>query len=106
MTTTPVEAEAFRLFREDLFQHIEEAEYLAEAQSWSESQRESARALIGDLVTAIRGLLAQHDPPKVAGQRLCPTCNTYWPCPGIHTIYAVLKDPRREFVKLVQARRP
>jgi hypothetical protein len=105
ITTTPVEAEAFRLLSADLYQHIDEAENLADSGPWAEQDQEPIRLVIHDLVTVVRCLLAHHEPPKAAANRHCPSCNTSWPCPGVHHIHKVLKDPEREFVRLVQARR-
>ena len=106
LTTTPVEADAFRLLRDNLYEHLEEAEYLADAGNWSEAQRDSIRAVISDLVTIVRGLIAQHEAPKTAAPKHCQACGTAWPCPGFHTIYKLVKNPNGEFVKLIQARRP
>src|SRR5262245_29038470 len=103
-TTSPIEAEAFRLLRDNLYEHLEEAEYLADAGPWSPEQAESIRTVMSALVTIIRSLMAQHDPPRAPARRYCATCNTYWPCPGIYAIYKVLKDPDGELVKLIRAR--
>jgi hypothetical protein len=94
-------SEAHRLLRNDLYMHLEEAEYLAEYDTWSTKQQRSARAVIPNLVTVIRGMVVLHDGPS--GR--CPTCGTAWPCQNFEAIHRLVKNPDGEFVKLVDARR-
>lgn len=94
-------SEAHRLLRNDLYMHLEEAEYLAEYEGWTMKQQRTARAVIPNLVTVIRGIVVMHDS---RGDR-CPTCETPWPCVNFETIHRLVKHPDAEFVKLVQARR-
>jgi hypothetical protein len=101
MNISPVEAEAFRLLRDDLYQHLLEAEYLAtQNDTWSEEQAERAHEVIPDLVTVIRGLVVMHEGPEE-----CTTCHKPWPCVQFATIHQLVKDPDRLFGKLLTARR-
>lgn len=94
---TPLLAEAFHLLQQDLYRHIEEAEYLADEQ-WSDEQSELVRLLLSDLVSVIRGVLVGH---KAQGGD-CQTCGIAWPCSVITTIHALVKDPDFHFVALMQ----
>lgn len=91
-------SEAHRLLRNDLYMHLEEAEYLAEFDGWTMKQQRTARAVIPNLVTVIRGIVVMHDGPK--GR--CPTCDTTWPCQNFETIHRLIKNPDGEFVKLME----
>ncbi|MFL6141511.1 MAG: hypothetical protein ACJ72N_06535 [Labedaea sp.] len=104
-TMSPVEVEAFRLLRDHLYARLEEAEYLADDGPWSPDTQQSVRTVMANLVTLLRALIAHHDVPPATKPRTCPTCNTYWPCRGLHVIYDVLRDPHRELVKVISARR-
>ena len=98
-TLSPALADAGHLLHEDLYDHLHEAEYLAEQDDeWSADDKEAARRLIGDLVRVIRGLLIEHR-PRSSGD--CRICTSAWPCPVVTTIHAVVKDPQRQFVALV-----
>ena len=94
-------AEAHRLLRNDLYMHLEEAEYLAEYDTWSTKQQRSARAVIPNLVTVIRGLVVLHD--DRTGK--CPRCGTAWPCEEFESIHRLVKTPQSEFVELMEARK-
>ncbi|MGQ0715935.1 MAG: hypothetical protein ACT4NP_01240 [Pseudonocardiales bacterium] len=98
-TPSPALAEASHLLHEDLYNHLHEAEYLAEQDGeWSTDDRETARKLIGDLVLVIRGLVGEH---RLQSSGNCQTCPSAWPCPVVTTIHALVKDPQRQFVALV-----
>ena len=57
-TPTPALADAGHLLHDDLYVHLDEADYLAEQDDeWSAADIQTARGLIGDLVLVIRGLL-------------------------------------------------
>ncbi len=94
-------SEAHRLLRNDLYLHLEEAEYLAEFDGWTMKQQRTARAVIGNLVTVIRGIIVLHDDRSDR----CPSCATTWPCNNFETIHRLVKNPDGEFVKLVKAQR-
>ncbi|HEV2782319.1 MAG TPA: hypothetical protein VGX25_23250 [Actinophytocola sp.] len=107
MSTPPLQVEAYRLLREDLYKHLEEAEYLAtKYEPWSPEDGESARLVIADLVTVIRAMIAMHDSPDRVEPCGCQTCGTTWPCLALRTIHRLIKDPDGEFVKLVRRREP
>lgn len=93
--------EAYRLLRNDLYMHLEEAEYLAGYDRWTDKQQRTARAIIPNLVTVIRGLVVLHDGPT--GK--CPRCGTAWPCEEFESIHRLVKCPQSEFVKLMEDRR-
>lgn len=97
---SPVQADAYRLVHQDLYRHLDEAEFLAaKYDEWSEEDSQTARELIPDLITVIRGLVVMHEPPQ-GGHGMCRTCAAMWPCRAIETIHGLLKDPDRQFVKL------
>jgi hypothetical protein len=101
MDISLVEADAFRLLRDDLYRHIHEAEYLAtDHETWTEEQAERAHDLIPDLVTVIRGLVVMHEGPE-----RCATCHARWPCEQFATIHRLVKDPDHAFGTLLTERR-
>jgi hypothetical protein len=101
-TLSPVVSDAFKLLRQDLYLHLDNAEFLAAGYDiWSETEIESARALIQDLVTVLRGVVALHDTPY--GAR-CKVCDGTWPCQAFETIHKLLKDPDKQFVKILNQR--
>ncbi|HEX5403457.1 MAG TPA: hypothetical protein VFX16_14265 [Pseudonocardiaceae bacterium] len=96
----PALADAFRLLRQDISGYLDEAEFLATKLSeWSEEDAQSARNLVPDLTTIVRGILLDH---KESSAETCPTCNTRWPCSTVRTIHGLVKDPTHEFVKIAQ----
>ncbi|MGI9062640.1 MAG: hypothetical protein ACR2FQ_02290 [Pseudonocardiaceae bacterium] len=98
-TLSPALADAGRRLHDDLYNHLDEADYLAEQDDeWSADDTETAHNLIGDLVLVIRGLLIEHR-PQSSGD--CRICTSAWPCPVVTTIHATVKDPQRQFVALV-----
>ncbi|MGH3719755.1 MAG: hypothetical protein ACRDRI_13150 [Pseudonocardiaceae bacterium] len=98
-TTSPVVTDAFRLLCRDLYEHLEEAECLASKfTEWCDEDVATARKLIPDLITVIRGLVLEHQTTPSGNCRTCPSA---WPCPVVTTIHALVKDPDREFVALV-----
>jgi hypothetical protein len=97
---TPALAEAFRLLRQDIYGYLDEAEFLStKLTEWTEEDAESARRLVPDLVTIVRGILADH---KETAAATCPRCNTRWPCSTVNTIHALVKNPDHEFLKIIQ----
>lgn len=99
-TISPVCADAFRLLCTNLYGHLDEADSLAtKADEWCEDDVDTARKLIPDLVTVIRGMVVEHE-PRPSGE--CQVCSSAWPCPVVTTIHALVKDPHREFVALLQ----
>jgi hypothetical protein len=102
-TLPPVFADAFRLPREDLCNHLEEADSLANQDNeWSTADSETVRELINDLLLVIRGLMFEH---KLQTNGDCRTCAAVWPCPMITSIHAFVKDPERQFVTLAHRAR-
>lgn len=86
--------------RQDLYLHLDTAEAVATSRSgWSEEDIVTARAVIEDLVTVIRGVVALHDTPD--GTR-CRTCDMVWPCQALETLHSLMKSPDREFVRIVR----
>jgi hypothetical protein len=97
-TVSPVMADAFRLLRQDLYHHLDEAEFLAlKYDEWTEKDSDAARELIPDLVLVIRGMLIDH---KIRPDGDCRTCASAWPCPVVALIHGLVKDPERQFVAL------
>ncbi|GDY29553.1 hypothetical protein [Gandjariella thermophila] len=96
----PITEDAFALLRNDIYEHIDEAEALsARFGAWTNEDIRTARILIPDLVTVIRGLLVEH-PVRASGN--CPTCTAPCPCPVVVSIHKLVKDPERHFVTLVE----
>ncbi len=96
---SPIITDAFGLLRTDLYEHLDEAEFLASKyDEWSGQDVDAARKLIPDLVVVIRGMLADH---QMAPDGNCGICRSAWPCPVVTTIHALVKDPAREFVAIV-----
>ncbi|HET9255936.1 MAG TPA: hypothetical protein VFO16_12135 [Pseudonocardiaceae bacterium] len=99
-TIPPALADAFDLLRDDLHSHLDEADKLAtKTGQWSRDDLDSARKLIPELVTMIRGLVVEHRPQPSGA---CQICGSTWPCPVVTTVHALVKDPDREFVALAQ----
>ncbi len=99
-TISSVHADAFRLLRTDLCEHLCEAEDLAHrTDEWSTEDMDSLRRLIPDLLVAIRGLLIEHEVTPIGG---CRTCASSWPCPVMTTLHALVKDPDREFAAILR----
>ncbi|MBV9143897.1 MAG: hypothetical protein JO115_23755 [Pseudonocardiales bacterium] len=97
---SPVLTDAFQLLRDDLYEHLSEAEFLAtKVIEWSDEDVDAARILIPDLVLVIRGLLIEH---QLTPHGTCCICTLEWPCPVVTRIHALVKDPEREFVALVR----
>ncbi|HEV2783994.1 MAG TPA: hypothetical protein VGX25_31790 [Actinophytocola sp.] len=97
---SPVLSSAFHLLRQDIYLHLDGAELTAtEPAVWSEEDIQSARALIQDLVTVVRGVVALHDTPN--GTR-CRTCDMAWPCQALETLHRLVKNPDGEFVKILK----
>ncbi len=98
-TSSPILTDAFRLLCTDLYEHLDEAEFLASKyDEWSGEDVDAARKLIPDLVVVIRGMLADH---QVTPDGNCGICRSGWPCPVVTTIHALVKDPDREFVAIL-----
>jgi hypothetical protein len=96
----PVVARAFALLRNELYQHLEEAECLAEYdREWSEDDEDAARKVINDLATVIRGMVADH---RERESGACASCGYVCPCPTVVTIYGLVTDPERQFAALVR----
>ena len=98
-TLSPALADAGHLLHDDLYVHLDEADYLTEQDDeWSPADIQTARGLIGDLVLVIRGLLVEYRPQSSGA---CRICTSAWPCPVVTTIHAFVKDPQHQFVALV-----
>jgi hypothetical protein len=103
-TLSPVVSDALSLLRQDLYLHLDEAEAHASSYTrWSEDDIERARALIQDLVTVIRGVVALHDTAGPRGH--CRVCDGIWPCKAFETIHRLVKDPNAEFTKIIKSLR-
>lgn len=90
---------AYRLLREHLYRYLDEAEYLAmKCADWTDTDSDTARDLIPDLVDAIRTSLAAHTADD-ADQ--CVPCERPWPCRTVQTIHGVITDPSRNFQPLL-----
>ncbi len=99
----PAVADAFRLLRQDISGYLDEAEFLAtKVGGWSLEDALSARNLVPDLTTIVRGILLDH---KETSAATCPTCNTRWPCSTVRTIHGLVTDPTHEFMKIAQRAR-
>lgn len=96
---SPAVADAFHLLRNNLYEHLDEAEFLAmKYDPWTDVDERSARAVIPDLVTVIRVVLALHDTDT---HERCDNCNEKWPCRAFQQIHRLVKDPDREYGRLL-----
>lgn len=97
---TPALADAFRLLRQDIYGYLDEAEFLAtKLTEWTPDDARSARRLVPDLVTIVRGILLDH---KETAAGTCATCETGWPCSTVNTIHGLVTNPDREFLKIAR----
>lgn len=95
----PAVADAFRLLRHDLYAHLDEVEFLAMKYGpWVDADVTAARAVIPDLVTVVRVVLALHDTDTF---EVCDNCAEEWPCRAFQQIHRVVKDPDREYGRLL-----
>ncbi|WP_020671558.1 hypothetical protein [Amycolatopsis nigrescens] len=93
--------DAYDLLRDELYRYLDMAEYLAmKVASWGEADARSARRLIPDLVDVIRAVLMDHHENRYG---LCRCCLRAWPCASVQTVHRMLKDPEREFRRLLEA---
>jgi hypothetical protein len=96
---SPAVADAFQLLLNDLYAHLDEVEFLAmKYGDWTEEDTKSARAVIPDLVTVIRVVLALHDS---RAYEICDNCREAWPCEAFQQIHRLVKDPDGEYGKLL-----
>lgn len=102
MTTVPAAlADAFALLREDLYGHLDRAEYLAmQCTPWDAHDRATARRLIPDLVDVVRAALAVHESGR---HGRCRGCQRAWPCATVQAIHSTLRNPERAFVALSES---
>jgi hypothetical protein len=101
MDSSAMLAEAYQLVQQDLYHHLEQAEYLAE-DDWTDEKVELARALLPELCSVIRGVLAAHRPDSGGA---CATCGHRWPCSVVTLIHGLVKDPEFHFVRLLESQR-
>lgn len=103
MTTIPdAHEDARHPLRMNLYEHLDEAEFLAtKLTGWREDDIRSARLLIPDLVAVIRGMIIAHD-DGLAG--MCTRCESPWPCPDLVTIHRLVKTPDTEITALLRRR--
>lgn len=100
MNRSGLAVKAFSLLRNEVYQHIDEVESLAEEdREWSEEDMDTARTAIRDLVIVIRGMVADH---RERDSGTCASCGFVCPCPTVATIYGLVTDPQRQFAALVR----
>jgi hypothetical protein len=98
-TISPALADAYALLRQDLYEHLDEAECLGLTDDWTAAEQDSAHRLIADLVVVIRGMLAGHTENT---RGTCTKCSTGWPCDVVSTIHRLVKDPDNEFARILR----
>jgi hypothetical protein len=97
-TIPPALADAYALLRDNVYQHLDEAEFLAlKEDDWSAAEIDSVRRLFPDLLQVIRTLWHKHEP---TWNGRCRCCLRPWPCATAQAIHHELKDPGREFARL------
>ncbi|MGQ0778361.1 MAG: hypothetical protein ACT4NY_28795 [Pseudonocardiales bacterium] len=102
-TLSPLFADAFRLLRDDLYGHLDDAEFLTtKCDEWSDQDIDTAGELIVALVTVVRGLLIEHE-PQTSGE--CRICRSVFPCQVVTAIHGLLKDPEQEYIEMVRRAR-
>lgn len=101
MTTIPTAlADAYELLQQDLYGHLDRAEYLAmKVSKWDDRDAAAARRLIPDLTDVARAALLQHG---AGWHGRCRVCYAEWPCPTVQSIHQIVNDPRREFARLLR----
>lgn len=98
-TTSLVATDAIRQLRTNLYEHLDEAEgHATKLSRWSEEDIATARRLIPDLVTVIRGVISLH---ALGPSASCRTCGAAWPCQAFATMHRLVKDPDNEIVRLL-----
>jgi|tagenome__1003787_1003787.scaffolds.fasta_scaffold20447120_2 hypothetical protein len=98
-TTSPVAIDAIRQLRINLYEHLDEVEgHATKTTRWTEEDVETARRLIPDLVTVIRGIISLHEQGPSAS---CRTCGATWPCQAFEMVHRLVKDPDGEIVRLL-----
>jgi hypothetical protein len=105
MSIEPAEIDAIRLLRNDMAEHLENAEYLAEPPvTWDADEQQRAGLVIEQLVTVVRGVLITHDIEIEDGKsdRQCRTCETPWPCETYGTLHRLVKNPDSEMVRILK----
>jgi hypothetical protein len=108
MSIEPADLDAIRLLRNDMSEHLENAEYLAEPPvDWNAAQQAQAGLVIEQLVSVVRGAVITHDIVIEDGKsdRQCRTCETPWPCETYGTLHRLIKDPNAELVRILKTAR-
>ena len=109
MSIEPADIDAIRLLRNDISEHLENAEYFAEPPvDWTPEQQQQAGLVIEQLVTIVRGAVITHDiviEEDGTSDRLCRTCETPWPCETYGTLHRLIKDPDTELVRILKTAR-
>ena|SRR5947209_19048150 len=100
-TVSPALADAHRLLRTHLLGHLDAVEFFGRTDEWSETETETAHHIIDDLVTVIRGIIVGHEPN---GAGACGKCARTYPCDVVENVHKLLKDPEREFVRILRER--
>lgn len=95
---SPTLADAYSLLCGDIFLQLDEAEYLAQFEKWTDKDEALVRKVIPDLTTVIRGLVVLHQASDT-GQ--CTTCETVWPCRVTESIHSLVKNPERVFHQIL-----
>lgn len=96
---SPTLSAAYHLLRTEIYRHLDEAEYLAQFDTWDAMEQELARKVIPDLATVIRGMVAQHESTDDTGR--CKVCGIPWPCSVTETVHALVTDQERTFRKIL-----
>lgn len=99
MDECAVRADAYHLLQQDLYRHLEEAEYVAEdlLGDDDDAKIELGSKLLFELSAMLRGLVGLH---RTTPDGTCRTCAAPWPCHVLGTVYSMVKDPNRPFVDL------
>jgi hypothetical protein len=96
-------ADASFLLQQDLYSHLEEAEYLSDIDWTTEEQHELVRDLLSELPMLIRHTLAPH---RANEQGDCTACERPWPCQVVTTLHSLVKHPDNHFAKLTPQPHP
>lgn len=104
MDTIPAAlSDAYRLLLMELYVHLDIAEFHAmKGADWDDTDIDTARDLIPDLVLVIRKTLTAHE-SDARGR--CATCPTAWPCPVINQLHGLIKAPDLHMHKMVRVDR-
>lgn len=96
---SPLLSAAFKLLRQDIYEHLDSVEYVAQDPDIWFKNPDDVLDVIPELIYALRAIMRIHSETPTGA---CGGCEHAWPCPVIGTIHEVVKEPKHQFVKIVE----